>query len=78
MGKLQMFFTYVISLSWLLMISTICYVAIAEKENAVDVIMALCETSPLWGGILGVFGVSLFRTKTSKNNLNNKSGASEK
>ena len=55
-------FGYSVALSWLLCMFTLCYVIVSDNPRAPEIIMALVETTSLWGIALGVLGISVVRT----------------
>lgn len=57
-------FGYSVALSWFLCISTICYVVVSDNPRSPEIIMALVETTSLWGIALGVLGISVVKTNT--------------
>lgn len=61
-------FGYSVALSWLLCMLTLCYVIISGNPRAPEIIMALVETTSLWGIALGVLGISVVRNGEGKNN----------
>lgn len=54
-------FGYAVSISWVLMMTTICYVVVVDSQNAGEIIAAFSETSSLWGAVLGVLGISFIK-----------------
>ena len=60
------FFGYSVSITWFAMMLTICYVILSGKENAAEIIMALVETTSLWGIALGVLGISVVKRTQEK------------
>ena len=64
-------FGYSVAFSWLLCILTICWLIISNNPQAPEIIMALVETTSLWGIALGVLGISVVRSKD-----NNKASSS--
>lgn len=57
-------FGYSVALSWFLCISTICYVVVSGNQRTPEIIMALVETTSLWGIALGVLGISVVKTNS--------------
>lgn len=72
----QAAFGYSISLTWLMLMFSICWVVVGGNKNAAEIIMALVETASLWGVALGVLGISFMRgsspVKSSTKNKQNK------
>ncbi|MDR1026360.1 MAG: holin family protein [Lactobacillus sp.] len=60
------FFGYSVSVAWLFTMLTICYCIIADGEHAPQIIMALVETTSLWGVALGVLGISVVKRSQEK------------
>ena len=63
-------FGYSVALAWLLTISTVCYVIIADYPNVTEIIASLVETTSLWSIALGVLGVEV--VKRSQENQSKK------
>ena len=61
-------FGYSVALAWLLTMSTICYVVLADYPNASNIIEALVETTSLWSVALGVLGISVVKRSQEKQN----------
>lgn len=61
-------FGYSVAAAWLLTMSTICYVVLADYPNAADIIGALVETTSLWSVALGVLGISVVKRSQEKQN----------
>ncbi len=64
-------FGYAVSISWVATMLTICYLILSGNENAEKIIMALVETTSLWGIALGVLGVSVVKRSQEKNRSDN-------
>lgn len=64
-------FGYSVAIAWLLTMSTICYVIIADYENVTEIIMSLVETTSLWSIALGVLGVQVVKRSQEKQNRKN-------
>ena len=56
-------FGYSVAFSWLLCMLTICWLIVSKNPQAPEIIMALVETTSLWGIALGVLGISVVRSK---------------
>ncbi|MBQ8436315.1 MAG: ribokinase [Alphaproteobacteria bacterium] len=56
-------FGYSVAFSWLLCMLTICWLIISNNPQTPAIIMALVETTSLWGIALGVLGISVVRSK---------------
>ncbi len=56
-------FGYSVAFSWLLCMLTICWLIVSNNPQAPEIIMALVETTSLWGIALGVLGISVVRSK---------------
>ena len=54
-------FGYIISLSWLMHMSTMCWVVWSSDPQAEKIIMAFVETTSLWSVALGVMGISVVK-----------------
>lgn len=54
-------FGYSVALAWLMNMFTICYVVISNNQHATEIIMALADTTSLWGIALGVLGISVVK-----------------
>lgn len=61
-------FGYSVAIAWLLTMSTICYVIIADYNNVTEIIMSLVETTSLWSIALGVLGVQVVKRSQEKQN----------
>lgn len=61
-------FGYSVALAWLLTISTVCYVIIADYPNVTEIIASLVETTSLWSIALGVLGVQVVKRSQEKQN----------
>lgn len=61
-------FGYCVSLTWVAYIFTICWTALGKNACTADVIDALMEAASLWSMALGVFGVSVVRGASGKQN----------
>lgn len=59
-------FGYSVALAWLMTMFTICYVVLADYENAAEIIMSLVETTSLWSVALGVLGISVVKRSQEK------------
>lgn len=59
-------FGYSVAAAWLLNMCTICYVVLADYDNAAEIIMSLVETTSLWSVALGVLGVSVVKRSQEK------------
>lgn len=59
-------FGYSVSFSWVLMMVTICVAIFREDERAIEIIYAFAETTPLWGSLLGVLGISVMKNPSPK------------
>lgn len=59
-------FGYSVALAWLLMMLTICYTILTDSSHASEIIMALVETTSLWGIALGVLGLSVVKNNPDK------------
>ncbi len=59
-------FGYSVAVAWFLNIATICYIVITDKTHAAQIIIALTETTSLWGVALGVLGVSVVKSNQDK------------
>lgn len=59
-------FGYSVALAWLLNMATICYVVVADYDNATEIINSLVETTSLWSVALGVLGVSVVKRSQEK------------
>lgn len=57
-------FGWSVSVAWLMVMSTICWVVISGNPKASEIIMALVDTSSLWGVALGVLGVAFVKGDT--------------
>ncbi len=64
-------FGYSVAVAWLLTMSTICYVIIADYKNVTEIIMSLVETTSLWSIALGVLGVQVVKRSQEKQNRKN-------
>ena len=56
-------FGYSVAFSWLLCMLTICWLIVSNNPQTPEIIMALVETTSLWGIALGVLGISVVRSK---------------
>ncbi len=59
-------FGYSVALAWLLNMGTICFVVIAGRADAPEVINAMVETTSLWSVALGVLGISVVKSSQEK------------
>ena len=59
-------FGYSVAIAWLLNMGTICYVVVAGKPNAPEIINAMVETTSLWSVALGVLGISVVKSSQEK------------
>ncbi len=57
-------FGYSVCLTWVLQMSTICWVVWINHPRAEKIIMALVETTSLWSMALGVMGISVVKSTT--------------
>lgn len=64
-------FGYSVAIAWLLTMSTVCYVIVADYPNVTDIIMSLVETTSLWSIALGVLGVQVVKRSQEKQNRKN-------
>lgn len=64
-------FGYSVALAWLLTMSTICFVIIADYPNAEGIVMSLVETTSLWSVALGVLGIQVVKRSQEKQNRRN-------
>lgn len=74
----QSAFGWSVSAAWLMLMSSICWVAICGRKDAVEIIMAMVETAPLWGVALGVLGIAFMKgnsklpLRSTQKKINNK------
>lgn len=59
-------FGYSVALAWLLTMATVCYVVLAQYQNAEQIINALVETTSLWSVALGVLGLQVVKSTQEK------------
>lgn len=59
-------FGYSVAISWFMSMGTICTVVLSGNPQAPEIIMALVETTSLWGIALGVLGLSVVKTSQEK------------
>ncbi len=59
-------FGYSVALAWLMNMFTICYVVLSDNQRAPEIIMAMVETTSLWGIALGVLGISVVKSSSEK------------
>ncbi len=55
-------FGYSVCLTWVLQMSTICWVVWINHPRAEKIIMAFVETTSLWSMALGVMGISVVKS----------------
>lgn len=70
-------FGYSVCLTWVLQMSTICWVVWINHPRAEKIIMALVETTSLWSMVLGVMGISVVKSPnfTEKKSQTSKSSS---
>ena len=61
----QSAFGWSVSIAWFMVMSTICWAVISGNPDASEIIMAMVETSPLWGVALGVLGIAFVKSDIS-------------
>lgn len=59
-------FGYAVALSWLVMMLAVAWVVVHEPARAPEVIAALLDTTPIWGGALAVLGLSVVKRSQDK------------
>ena len=59
-------FGYSVALAWLMNMFTICYVVLSDNQRAPEIILAMVETTSLWGIALGVLGISVVKSNSEK------------
>lgn len=64
-------FGYAVSIAWMMVMITICYVILSNRPDATEIIMALVETTSLWSVALGVLGVSVVKRSQEKLKIKN-------
>lgn len=65
----QSAFGWSVSIAWFMVMSTICWAVISGNPDAPEIIMAMVETSPLWGVALGVLGVAFVKSDISPSSV---------
>ncbi len=68
----QAAFGWSVSVAWLMVMSTICWVAVGGNPKAPEIIMAMVDTSSLWGVALGVLGIAFVKCDSLSSSKNSK------